>query len=100
MTLGKLLTPIALEGSPVSSLKCDRWHRSDLERCLADVCAISGILIAPSHVGCVTALGPWLARWPARHRLAHGRPMGVDGRAGETGRPTGQLCGLAQEKQT
>ena len=37
-TLGKLLTPTCLEGSPVSSLKCDRWHRSKfrelLGRCL------------------------------------------------------------------
>ena len=32
------------------------------------------------------------------YQLAHGRPMGVDGRAG-AGRPAGQLLGLAEEKQ-
>jgi len=31
-TLGKSLTPTCLEGSPVSSLKCDRWPWSNLER--------------------------------------------------------------------
>jgi len=46
----------------------------------------------PSHAGCVTALGPWPAGRPACYRLAHGR-------AG-AGRPTGQLRGLVQEKQS
>ena len=30
-TLGKSLTPTCLEGSPVSSLKCDGWPWSNLE---------------------------------------------------------------------
>ena len=57
-TLGKLLTPTCLEGSPVSSLKCDRRQGQNLESCLAPVCAASGNWFSKPG-GCVTALGPW-----------------------------------------
>ena len=70
------------KSSPVSSLKCDRRQRLNLESCLTAVCVASGILIVPSHAGCVTALGLWPAGWPACYRLAHGCPTGVQGGGG------------------
>jgi len=65
----------------VSSLKCDRWPRSNLESCLAAVCAISGILILRAMWLC-HGIRAVAARWPACCLLTHGRPMGVKGRAG------------------
>jgi len=57
------------EGSPVSSLKCDRWQRLNLESRLAAVCAASGHWCSKPR-GCVMALGPWPAGWPACYQLA------------------------------
>ena len=65
----------------MSSLKCDRWPRSNLESCLAAVCAVSGLLILQATWLC-HGIGAVAARWPACCLLAHGRPMGVNGRAG------------------
>jgi len=85
------------EGSPVSSLKCYRWQQLNLESHLIAVCATSGYWCSKPCGLCHGPQGHWLcAGRPACYRLTRRAP---DGRAGAV-RPTGQLPGLAQEKQS
>jgi len=77
------------EGSPVSSLKYDGWQRSNLESCLTAVCAASGILMLQA-TGLCHGTRAVAVSWVAG--LLPARPRAC--------RPTGQLRGLAQEKQS
>jgi len=66
------------EGSPVSSLKCDKWQRLNLESRLTAVCTASGILMFQATR---------VVSRPSGHGLLGGRPA--------TGSPTGarRACG-------
>jgi len=81
------------EGSPVSSLKCDRWQRLNLQSRLIAVCAASGYWCSKPRRLCHGPQG--------RGSVLGSRPAigSLDGRVGAVW-PTGQLCRLAQEKQS
>jgi len=66
----------------VSSLKCDRWQRSNLESCLTAVCAASGILMLQATGLChgTRAVACWVAGLlPARPRAPDGRGRACPG---------------------
>jgi len=73
------------EGSPVSSLKCDRRQRLNLESCLTAVCATSGILIGQVTELChgTRAVACWATGLlPARLRAPDRRAAGQAGLPG------------------
>ena len=75
------------EGSPMSSLKCDRWQRLNLESRLAAVCTASGYWCSKPRGLCHGPQGValcWVAGRPATGS-PEGHPTGVWGRSGLPG---------------
>ena len=88
--------PLALEGSPVSSLKCDRWQRSKFRELLGCCLRRQWKLILQAG---------WLCRGTRAVAISQvagllpGSPTGAQRACRGTGRPAGQPLGLAEEKQ-